>query len=285
MPHVMGLSEWDDWAGLSLAKNNATNVSFSIHDKKFLLHVLVHLKIARIIHRANHNSLDVVVLSSKPLTNFDDKAIPENLRIPVTLWDIKNAENKIEQKLQELSAQATECTKTALKLKKRNQINLAKTQLSKRKLIQKRIDSDSMIQMKLLQTKNAIESAQTNRLTIDLIADSAKLLRHLREQTTIDEVDGAMDDLQDEIDSLKDMNSTLTSLGSNVNDMGTEDDLLEELERLMIDDNAKLAPVADIPLSKTSAQDTILLKNDNITVSREKQTVSNSCLEKDPEYA
>ena len=283
---VMALSEWDDWAGLSLAKNNTNHVSFSVHDKNFLLHVLVDLKMAKIIRRESHNSLDVVILSSRAFKTDDNEAIPENLRVTLALWDIKKAEEKIEQKLQELSEQAAEYTKNALKYKQRNQMNLAKTQLAKRRLIQKRMDSDSMIQIKLLQTKNAIESAQSNRSTIDLMADSAKLLRQLREETSLEDVDEAMDDLQDEIDGLEDINNTLASLGRNVENMGTEDELLEELQRLVIeDDDAVPAPVADVPTFKTPEQKTIPEKNENKKVSEEVELDSSRKTQIEPEYA
>lgn len=247
MPHVMGLSEWNNWADSSLSKHaTRDNVCFSHHDQKFLLQVLIDLKMARIIQRENHETkgINVLVLSSKSMTADNSDIIPEILRIAVSFWDIQKAEEKIEQNLQKWSEQAAECTKNALKYKNRNQMKLAKTQLSKRRLIQNRIDSDSGLQIQLLQAKNAIESARSNVTVINLMADSAQLLRQLREQTPLDEVEETMDDLQSEIDGVKDINSTISSIGDNAATICTDDELLEELQALSISDNAQISLAA-----------------------------------------
>lgn len=274
MPHVLGLSEWSDWAHSSLAKGNTNNhYHFSVHDKDVLLQILVDLNRARIIQRENSEpkGLNVVVLSSKTLTTGNDDRIPEDCRIPVYLWDIQNAEEKIEQKLQEWSEQAAECTKKALQYKKRNQIKIAATQLAKRNMIQKRIDSDSRLQMQLLQTKNAIESAQTNRSMIDLMADSTKLLRQLREETTLEEIDDTIDDLQSEIDDLQEINDTISSVGENAMNMTTDEELLEELQNLSINENVPVtsSATADIPAFTTREEDVKVSKIEKIAVPEE----------------
>jgi len=244
-PLVMGLSEWNAWARSSFSKhNNTSNLSFSIHDNNFLLQVLADLNVAKIIHR-EPKGLDVVVLSSKSTTSDNDELLSEASRIAISLWDIERAEEKIEQKLQEWSEQASECTKKALMYKKRDQTKIAMTQLAKRKLIEKRIDSDSRLQLQLLQTKNAIESAQSNRSMVDLMADSTKLLRQLRENTPLEEIDETLDDLQSELDGLQEVDDTLSSLSNN---MGTDDELLAELQNLSITDKTPVTLTADISI-------------------------------------
>jgi CO dehydrogenase/acetyl-CoA synthase epsilon subunit len=289
MPHVLGLSEWNYWAHSSLAKDNTNNnFHFSVHDKDFLLQVLVDLNRARIIQRENcePKGLDVVVLSSKTLTTGNDDRIPDNFHIPIYLWDIQKAEEKIEQKLQEWSEQAAECTKKALQYKKRNQIKIAATQLTKRNLIQKRIDSDSRLQMQLLQIKNAIESAQSNRSMIDLMADSTKLLRQLREQTPLEEIDETIDDLQSEIDGLQDINDTISSIGKNVTNMGTDEELLEELQNLSINENVPVtSTTADTSTFTTRKKDVKVSKIEKIVVSEEIQSDSFFTAQKEPELA
>jgi len=243
-PLVMGMSDWNSWAQSSFSKQNTDNqFDFSIHDNGFLLQVLVDLNGARIVRR--ENSEDVIVLTSKTTENEKDASIPENLRIAISLWDIQRAEETIEQNLQEWSDQAAACTKKALMYKKRNQMKLAATQIAKRRLIQQRIDSDSRLQIQLLQTKNAIESAQSNRSMIDLMADSAKMLRQLREETPLEEIDETIDDLQSEIDGLQDINDTIASVGNNVTNACTEDELLEELQNLSINDKGPFTSTAD----------------------------------------
>ena len=293
MPHVLGLSEWNDWAHSSLAKDSTNkHYRFSVHENDFLLQVLVDLNRAKIIRRENSEpkGLNVVVLSSKTLTTGNDDKIPEDCRIHVYLWDIQRAEEKIEQKLQEWSEQAAECTKKALQYKKRNQIKIAATQLAKRNMIQKRIDSDSRLQMQLLQTKSAIESARTNRSMIDLMADSTKLLRQLREETPLEEIDDTIDDLQSEIDDLQEINDVISSVGRNATNMVTDEELLEELQNLSIHENVPInttttTTTSDIPTFSTREEDFKVSKSEKVAISEEIQSDSFGTAQKVSELA
>ena len=98
---------------------------------------MVDLKKARIVQRENSEAkgTDVVILTSQTVKDERNGSLPENIRIALALWDIQKAEEKIENKLQEWSDQAAECTEKALMYKKPNQIQMAKTQLAKRKMI------------------------------------------------------------------------------------------------------------------------------------------------------
>jgi len=258
-PLVMGLSEWSSWAQSAFSNSIAGNqFNFSIHDNDFLLQVLVDLNRAKIVRRENSKpkGIDVVVLTFKTIKDEKDGSLPENLRIAVSLWDIQRAEEMIEQKLQEWSEQAAECTRKALMYKKRNQPKLATTQIAKRRMIQQRIDSDSRLQLQLLQTKNAIESAQSNRSMVDLMADSANMLRQLREATPLDEVDETVDGLQAELDGLQDINDTIASVGNNVTNACTDDELLAELENLSINDSNPHTSASDSSTGTTPAKKT-----------------------------
>ena len=289
VPLVMGLTEWNNWACSSFSNHSTFNkFKLSVYDHDFLLQVLVDLNRARIIQRANSEpkGLDVIVLTSKTIETEKDDSIPENLRIAISIWDIQKAEENIEQKLQEWSEQAAECTKKALMYKKRNQMKIAATQLAKRRLIQQRMDSDSRLQIQLLQTKNAIESAQSNRSMIDLMADSAKMLRQLREETPLEEVDEAIDDLHSEIDGLQDINDMIASVGNNVTNACTEDELLEELQNLTISDNVPVTSMADSSIITTSQnEDKETSKGGLDAASAKVEVDSISVPEKKPELA
>jgi len=285
-PYIMGLSEWNSWARSYLAESNVNNcLDLSNDDTDILLQVLVDLKRARIIRRENLDSMrtDVIVLSSGAMTTGDGDQIPENIRIAISLWDIKIAEEKIEKKLQEWSEQAAECTKNALKFKKRNQIKMATTQLAKRNLIQKRIDSDSRLQIQLLQTKDAIESAQSNRSILDLMADSTKLLRQLREETPLEEVDDVIDDLQSEIDDLQDITETISTIGKTVTDVGTDEELLAELQNLSLNDSVSNAPTAVI--SKEAKDNVVTIGTKELVATEEVEPDSPCAVSKVPELA
>lgn len=244
-PLILGVQEWNTWAKSTISEQNVNNkYIFGDNDNNILLQVLIDMNKATMIQRQNQKprGTDVVILSSKSIAPDGSDCIPENFRIPLSLWDIQNAEEKIEQKLKEWSEQAALCTQNALQYKKLNQITMAKTQLAKRRVIQQRIDSDSRLQIQLLQTKNAIESAHSNRSVVDLMSGSAKLLRQLRAETPLEEIDETMDDLQCEIDDLQEINDTISSLGNNNANAGTDDELLKELESLTMNENTTVTP-------------------------------------------
>ena len=71
---------------------------------------------------------------------------------------------------------------------------------------------------------------------IDLMADSTKILRQLREQTPLEEIDDTIDDLQSELDGLQDINDCIGSIGNNISSSHTDEELLAELQSLSIED-------------------------------------------------
>jgi hypothetical protein len=156
-------------------------------------------------------------------------------------------------------------------------------------MIQKRIDSDSRLQMQLLQTKSAIESARTNRSMIDLMADSTKLLRQLREETPLEEIDDTIDDLQSEIDDLQEINDAISSVGINATNMVTDEELLEELQNLSIHENVPIntttTTTSDIPTFSTREEDFKVSKSEKVAISEEIQSDSFGTAQKVPELA
>ena len=248
---VLGLSEWNSWMskldiGMFQNRNSRKNSS-SFEDNDFLLQVLVGLNKARIFRRPKQNGLDVIVLSSTNITittntnksssrQDDNDLIPENLGVHICLWDIQKAMERNEEKLQEWSEQISAYNVKALQYKKRNQIKMAMNQVTRRRIIEKQIESTSNIQLTLEQTKTAIESASTNQSMVELMADSTKVLKKIREETPIEDVDQVVDDLQSELDEVQVVNDSLVSLGVN-GSMYDEDELWKELEGLSLDNN------------------------------------------------
>ena len=248
---VLGLSEWNSWMskldiGMFQNRNSRKNNS-SFEDNDFLLQVLVGLNKARIFRRPKQNGLDVIVLSSTNITittntnksssrQDDNDLIPENLGVHICLWDIQKAMERNEEKLQEWSEQISAYNVKALQYKKRNQIKMAMNQVTRRRIIEKQIESTSNIQLTLEQTKTAIESASTNQSMVELMADSTKVLKKIREETPIEDVDQVVDDLQSELDEVQVVNDSLVSLGVN-GSMYDEDELWKELEGLSLDNN------------------------------------------------
>jgi hypothetical protein len=248
---VLGLSEWNSWISkldIGMFQNmNSRKNNFSFEDNDFLLQALVGLNKARIFRRPKQNGLDVIVLSStniitttdtnKSSSRHDnDECIPENLRVHICLWDIQKAIERNEEKLQEWSEQINAYNVKALQYKKRNQIKLAINQVTRRKVIEKQIESTFNIKLTLEQTKTAIESASTNQSMIELMADSTKVLKKIREETPIEDVDQVVDDLQSELDEVQVVNDSLVSLGVN-GSMYDEDELWKELEGLSLDNS------------------------------------------------
>lgn len=266
-PLVMALHEWTSWTRALFSKSNSS-FEFQLlgKDRDLLLQILVDLKRARIIRRET----SVIVLTPKTVKDEKDGSLPESLRIALALWDIQKAEEQIEKRLQNWSEQAAECTTKALMYKKQNQVKIAMIQVKKRKMIQQRIDADSRLQLQLLQTRNAIESAQSNRSIIDLMADSTKILRLLREEMPLEQIDDTIDDLQSELDGLQDINDAVGAIGSNISNSHTDDELLAELESLSINDHKlPLAPVTAPGLKAP----VVSKKDDEGSASVEKQSV------------
>ena len=118
---------------------------------------------------------------------------------------------------------------------------------------------------------------------LDLMADSTKLLRQLREETPLEEVDDVIDDLQSEIDDLKDINETISTIGKTVTDMGTDEELLAELQNLSLNDSVSDAPTAVI--SKEAKDNAVTIGTNELAATEEIEPDSPCAVSKVPELA
>lgn len=262
---VLGLSEWTSWVNSAITKHdtgifqdmNRNNNNLSLEDNDLLLQVLVLLNKARSFRRQKQNGLDVIVLSSTAMTTttttdtnklltLHDDCIPENMHIQICLWDIQKAIERNEEKLKEWSEQVITYNTKALHYKKKNLIKLAMNQVQRRKVIEQQVESTSSIQLNLVQTKTAIESAETNQSMVKLMTDSTQVLKQIREKNPIEDIDEVIDDYRSELEEAQIVDESLASLGGNFSALD-EDELLEELKGLSLND--------DVIFSETSVSE------------------------------
>jgi hypothetical protein len=268
MPIVLGQSEWVQWSATVLSKGSCPALSnLSMHDKEFLLEVLTCMRIAKIIRRREKfKAPDLIVLFPASMIAKVDKEqakqndvseIPESLNLPVSLWDIRNAEQLIERQIEALSEQVNECGKKALEYKKRNKKNLALVQMKKRKTLEQNIEAAHEKLLSLGQQKAAIENAQSNKVVLDVMKGSTQLLRKFREETSLEDADDVQDDLLSEMDSTREFHETIAAtnniaMGGPVDD----DELLKELEGLTFEelemDEEKLFDIPQCPPASSS---------------------------------
>jgi hypothetical protein len=173
----------------------------------------------------------------------EDTELPDckSLQVAITLFDIHKAEESIERQVEKWTEDVNKCTAKALQFKKQNQNSLALIQLKRRKQIQQHIDLSSQELTKLMQIRMTIESTKSNKMMVDLMVESTKMLRGLREETPLEHVDEVNDDLQSELHEHHQINESF-AMSSNIvmSTMGIDtiddDDLTKELQMLSMED-------------------------------------------------
>jgi len=280
---VLGLSEWTSWVNSAITKHdtgifqdmNRNNHNLSLEDNNLLFQVLVGLNKARTFRRQKENGLDVIVLSSTAMTTTTTTEIPENVRIQICLWDIQKAIKRNEENLNKWSEQVIACNIKALHYKKMKLTKLAMNQVQTRKLIEQQVESASNIQLNLVQTKTAIESAETNQSMVKIMADSTQVLKQIREENPIEDIDEVIDDYRLELEEAQNVDDSLASLGGNFSAID-EDELLEELKGLSFNDK--------VIFSETSISEKEQDTGVQLFVVEPKchEYVSNSTISKDP---
>ena len=118
-------------------------------------------------------------------------------------------------------------------------MNLALNQMKLRKIYETRIDALTNQQLNLENIESAIESSKTNQEMMNLMTESTQVLRTIRGEIPIEEIDDAVDDFQAELIESKLVNETLGAIGTNSLTID-EDELLEELNGLSLQDNNRI---------------------------------------------
>lgn len=244
-PYILvGRPDWAKWVSSTTAALSHSSILSKVptSDQDFLLQVLEEMKQAKVIVREREaGRVDVVVLASAAM--MDDKSegettkdtIPDYLQVHVALWDISIVEQSIEKQIDEWSERAVDCNSKALLYKRKNQKALALNQLAKRKAIQQRIESSSMALIQLEKLKSAIETAQSNKLLLEHMSASTKVLKDLRLQTPLEQIENIQDDWQTEYEQLQDAQESLSSMGKLAISSYDDDELLEELQNLTLE--------------------------------------------------
>ena len=215
-------------------------------DLDWLLEILVRKGQAKVVKSEGLSEL--VIVSSRTLPTVTDST----LELGIALHKMKQAQNALEQRIEDWVASIQEYRQKAAKHKVAKQKSLAIVQLRKSKLLQERIDSSANALLELERIQSTIEITQNNKAILSLVAEGSEQLRNLTQQTSLEEIDEIKEGLEESIIVANQINETL-SLNSPVD----EDELLAELEMLTIHGNATSQTPGDgSPRHNTSKKDT-----------------------------
>jgi hypothetical protein len=234
-PRIIAESEWHQWC--SQIEDDVLG-QLSVTDTDWLLQLLVSNHQAKILRRENLTNL--IVLSKK-----DEK----DLQVLVALWDLRLAKHRLEEQLHKWADQVNECNQKALLFKRQQQTSLALAQLAKRKMIQERIDTSTQTLINLEQTQTAIETAHSNKATVELLSQSSIILGGLTQQTSLEQIEQVRGDLQSELYHHTELQTALAGGEANMDD--DDEELWKELQDLSI----KEEPSAPTTKTETSTEE------------------------------
>jgi charged multivesicular body protein 4A/B len=240
-PIILGTSEWNLWATKVLSKVETANKialnTIPATEKHFLLQVLEELKVAKTIQRKEKTgAADLIVLypsSMIPTKQEKPGEVPEQLQVLIALWDLQASEKVIERQIKDWSEKADKCAEEAVKQSRANKKSVALHFLRKKKRLENEISTATQKLEKIEHAKSAIENSQSNKMVMGVLADSTTLLKNLRKEHCIEDVDDVMLDFQQELEDQKELNEAMAA--SNDIAMGgsiSDEDLLRELEGL-----------------------------------------------------
>ena len=271
---IMAKSNWNTWC--STTENDSSFLAkLSLPDTEWLLTLLVSCQQAKILKRQDR--VDLVILggssscccsssnSKNDVSDEEHNNIDNDVHI--TLWDLSQAQERLETQLQDWTSQATECSQKALQYKQQQQMPMALSQMAKRKLLHQRIDTSTKTLMKLEQTRAAIEMVHSNKEIFELLRQSSTILKELNASATpVEQIEEVHQDLQSEFHQIQEaMMAAGSTSSSTVNNNNIDDEeLLEELENLTLEQEEEhvLVPAFQNSTSTSTSTSTVKKKED-----------------------
>ena len=236
-PVILSKAEWKPWCS-SPSKQEDGNITscpllskLSLSDTEWLLQLLVQCGYAKLVE-GQSDQVDLIVLRKFSDNRSNKNTKEEETQIAIALWKLRKAQEGLERQLQAWSEQAMECQKKAIEFQRQKQKSLALSQMTKRRLLNERIQTSSQSLMTLEQTQAAIETAKSNKAIVDLLAQSTIVLQVLNASTPIEQIQEVHEDLQSEMDQLSQVQEAMAATTTGV--QFDEDELLKELEGLTI---------------------------------------------------
>lgn len=195
------------------------------HDWNLLQQVLVHAGHAKI-------SGEYLVLG--------DSLTDTNIQAAVSLAQLKEAIEACEERNEKRQAEIEKHKRIAADKKKKKDVKGALRQLQLCKHLRNQVDSTNAHLLNLYQAHDSLESAHFHAThVVKPLEDTAKALKALRQDVSVEDVDDVMLDLQDELEHVNEMSERMaTSAGTAQVDDFNDDELLAELERLTPKDNS-----------------------------------------------
>lgn len=202
-----------------------TGYPYDSHDLTLLAHVLV---------QAGH------AVFAQDYIVFGENMPQRDVDVAVALVQLRQALAHAQRQLLEWTERADECTRRATQYKKQPPAKgsaatataAALHELQKRKLLQLQIDRARAMLLNLQRAHDALETAhlQRSQVLVPLQA-TARALRALRQDHSVEEVEDLYDDLREEYDHWNDLWKENDLVNSDEHD---DDELMQELERLTL---------------------------------------------------
>jgi hypothetical protein len=174
---------------------------------------------------------DCIVLHTDP--HGDD------VETAVASFQIQQAIQSMETKVDAWVVQIQHCQQTALLM---NRAHKPKSQilseLKKKKLLEKHVESARMALLNLEQTQSSLDTVTNQVEIVKLLQVSRDTFRNIKGEITTEQVDEMVSDLQEEMELVTESNAVFlaeTTGGSRLNE---EDALLEELQNLTLDEGS-----------------------------------------------
>lgn len=217
------------------AVNACPNIARGLqrHDLDLLAHILV---------QSGH----ALMAENNKYLVFGDSSKPTNTEYAVSLLKLNQAIYAAEQQISKWQDQETQCARRALERKQRNDVRGAKLELTRKRQLDSNISTTQTSLLNLLQVRDTLELSHLQQSHVtESLKQATSALAALRQECTVEDVDEVMLDLKEESDHVY---SVSTALVGNTDQQDLdEDELMQELERLQLDDDDdKGAMVEDV---------------------------------------
>lgn len=218
--HGTGKYSFAEWAAAQCDCSIAPNLQQ--HDLDLLEHVLVESGHA--VFSGNY----LVFGNNVSSTNTD------LIQVAVALVQLNLSIEANERLVNQRTAQVEECTRCATKKVQQKNVKGAKLELQKRRLLQSKIDDSHGSLLNLIQARDTLEASQFQQThVLAPMQGATSALKALRQGCTVENVDDIILDLQEELNHSNEMSTVLAAGQQQEYD---EAELLEELNRLTLED-------------------------------------------------
>lgn len=254
---IVPVKEWLPWVSEALTAASQKNEKEQIlgrlpfGQKQLLLTVLIDANQAKVMKgmerlgaksaiSSSNSQEDLVILSGAGRfhQSEEEQLADENtMKKFVAFWDLQRGRDGLERRAVKLEQMAKSYKQQALQYNKEGKKKLAVNMLRHSKQVERQLNLKYDQMAKIRDVQVTIETMQADKGNLDLMAQSAALLKNVREsqEMTAEQVDQVRDDLVSEMDLQRELQEATAEAAGSTSFMSTaeEDSLLRELDGLM----------------------------------------------------